>query len=463
MSKKTNNTKVCKFGGTSMANAETIGRVADIIKSDDTRRFVVVSAPGKRRSSDIKVTDLLYACHDALAGGGGYFDAAFEVVVKRFESIIKESGVKGVDIKAEKSDITRRVAALAKKGGKGIAEARDYLASRGEYLAAKLTAAVLGGGWEFIDAAEIIAFDQSGNFLPEKTNELCVKRLAKVIGGAVIPGFYGSVQGETPSRIKTFSRGGSDVSGAIIARAAGASVYENWTDVDGFLKADPRLVDSPKLIDVLTYKELRELSYMGANVLHPESIFPVRVSDIPINIRNTFNPDYKGTMIVPTKFFVKGCYEREKAGITGIAGRKDFVAIGVEKSMMNNELGFVRRILSVFERHGISIEHIPTGIDTVSVIVERIDEEVRESVIAGIAADCAPDNIEVIQGLALIAVVGHGMIRRTGAAADVFDVLAKAGINVRMIDQGSSELNIIIAVDNADFEKAIKALYGLVS
>jgi len=436
-----------------MANAETIAKVAAIVKGDKERRFVVVSAPGKRRPSDTKVTDLLYACHDALTAGSG-FEAALDVVIKRFEDIVTESGAKiKIGLKAEKAEIARRASALPQ------AEARDYLASRGEYLAAKVTAEILG--CEFIDAAEIIVFDKRGVFEAEATNKLCSARLDKVKHLAVIPGFYGSIQGDT-AKIKTFSRGGSDVSGAIIARAAGAGVYENWTDVDGFMKADPRVVDSPKLIDVLTYKELRELSYMGANVLHPESIFPVRVSDIPINIRNTFNPDYKGTMIVPTKYFVKGQYKREDASITGIAGKKDFVAVNVEKSMMNYELGFARRLLSVFEKHEISIEHIPTGIDTISIVAEGIGADIKGALVADINKECRPDSIEVIENLAMVAVVGHGMISRKGAAADIFGALAGAGVNIRMIDQGSSELNIIVAVDNADFEKALNALYGLV-
>ncbi|MCL2369654.1 MAG: aspartate kinase [Firmicutes bacterium] len=427
--------KVCKFGGTSMANAETIAKVAEIIKTDKSRKFVVVSAPGKRRPSDTKVTDLLYACADSKD-----FDEALSKVKERFDDIIKESKIK------LKLDYT-----MTKK------DTREYLASRGEYLAGKVMAQILG--YEFIDAAEIIKFDSKGNFLAEVTHNLCKKRFAKVKTGAVIPGFYGS---DDKGDIKTFSRGGSDVTGAIIARAIDAEVYENWTDVDGFLKCDPRIVDSPKLIDMLTYKELRELSYMGANVLHPEAIFPVRASDISINIRNTFNPKHEGTMIVPTKFFERGDYKRETATITGIAGKKDFVAINVEKSMMNNEVGFARRLLQVLEDDGVSVEHMPTGIDTICVVIDRAQfaKSSIQKVVDDVKKVCKPDRVTVVEDIALIAVVGHGMTARKGTAADVCGALADADVNIRMIDQGSSELNIIVAVDNKDFETALKALYG---
>ena len=461
-----------------MANADTIALVADIVKADKARRFVVVSAPGKREKTDIKVTDLLYSCAES-----GNFEQAFGKVKKRFEDIVKGFGSKvTLDINAEERKIAKWI-----QGKKCI---KDYLASRGEYLAAKIMADILG--YEFIDASEIIKFSFDGQFLADLTHDLTKARLAKVDKGAVIPGFYGSsVDGE--QYIKTFSRGGSDVTGAIIARAVDAVVYENWTDVDGFMKCDPRIVQDAKLIDVLTYKELRELSYMGANVLHPDSIFPVRAADIPINIRNTFNRKHYiadercqdlskgcsqgncselskacparlgGTMIVPTKFFSRGDYFRQNAPITGIAGKKDFVAVTVEKSMLNNEIGFVRKMLKVLEDDGISVEHIPTGIDTVCVVIDKAQFDSRQSlkkVVEDIQRECKPDTIAIIDNIALMAVVGHGMIARKGTAADICAALRDADINIRMIDQGSSELNIILAVDNKDFDKALKALYG---
>jgi len=460
--------KVCKFGGTSMANAETITQVAEIIKADKSRKFVIVSAPGKRQASDIKVTDLLYACADMRGKkfakvfyNNKNFKLEFEKVKGRFFDIIKKCKQKiDLDLDAEYDIINSWMDWYEHEAQTD--NIRDYFASRGEYLAGKVMAQILG--YEFIDSAEIIKFDDKGNFLSEVTHDLCRKKLAKVKIGAVIPGFYGSVYNSKSPHfdVRTFSRGGSDVTGAIIAGAADAEIYENWTDVDGFMKCDPRIVNNPKLIDMLTYKELRELSYMGANVLHPDSIFPVRAADISINIRNTFNPGHEGTLIVPTKRFIKGDYKREHSDITGIAGKKDFVAINVEKSMMNNEVGFVRRILQVLEDDGISIEHIPTGIDTICVVVEKSQFKGSfsiQKVVDDIRKECEPDTITVVENIALIAVVGHGMTARKGAAADVCGALADSDINIRMIDQGSSELNIIVAVDNKDFEKALQSLY----
>ncbi len=436
--------KVLKFGGTSMANADSIKQVASIIRADKQNRFTVVSAPGKREKSDIKVTDLLYACYNEKLETGKC-DKSLEVVKRRFDDII--DGLKiNLDMSPYFADIRNNINTGASK---------DYVASRGEYLSAILTAGYLD--LPFIDAAELIKFDMHGVFQSELTNEICAKKL-KNFKNAVIPGFYGQMPN---GEIKTFSRGGSDITGSIIARAAEAEVYENWTDVDGFLACDPRIVDNPVGISMLTYKELRELSYMGANVLHSDSIFPVRKCDIPINIRNTFNPSAQGTLIVPTKKYLSGEYKREERTVTGIAGKKDFVSIFMAKSMMNNELGFARRVLSVLERHNVSIEHMPSGVDTLSLIVDTAstDRDVLNRVVSDIKNECRPDSIEVMDNFALIAVVGHGMNRKKGTAAKVCGALSKADINIRMIDQGSSELNIIVAVENADYEKAIRALY----
>ncbi|MCL2797105.1 MAG: aspartate kinase [Firmicutes bacterium] len=436
--------KVLKFGGTSMANADSIRQVGTIIKSDPASRFVVVSAPGKREKADTKVTDLLYACFEKKQKTGAC-DDALAVVEKRFADIVSDLKIK-LDLRGEFDAIRNAINSGA---------SRDYAGSRGEYLSALVCAAFLG--LEFIDAALIIKFSSSGKFEAELTNETAAKRLA-ASKGAVIPGFYGAMP---DGSIKTFSRGGSDVTGSIIARAAGVSVYENWTDVDGFMTCDPRIVPDAALIDMLTYKELRELSHMGANILHSDSIFPVRKSDIPIHIRNTFNPGAKGTLIVPTKKYLAGAFFRNTRTVTGIAGRKDFIAIHMEKSMMNSEVGFARKVLSVLEEHNVSIEHMPSGIDTLSVIVDgtAVSDETLASTVSHMGTVCEPDNIEVVRDIALVAVVGHGMNRKKGTAAKVFSALYRAGVNIRMIDQGSSELNIIVGVENKDYETAIKALY----
>ena len=337
--------KVCKFGGSSMASGETIKKVADIIRSDKDRKYIVVSAPGKRFKEDIKITDSLLTAYSE-----------------------------------------------SKKG----------------------------------------------------------KRLADKVDGVVIPGFYGST---SSGQIRTFSRGGSDVSGAIIARAVKAEIYENWTDVNGFLTADPRIVENPKPIPELSYRELRELSYMGANVLHPESIFPVRKANIPINIKNTFDPTNPGTMILP------GVLQHERL-ITGIAGKKGFVSILIEKSMMNNEIGFTRKLLSVLENLNMSFEHLPSGIDTMTLIIA--DTEIGgklQELVGGIREAVSPDRLEIQSDLALIATVGHGMAYKPGTASRLFTALSRVGVNIKMIDQGSSELNIIVAVAGDDYEKAINAIY----
>lgn len=438
--------KVCKFGGTSMANAECIKRVRDIVLGDDSVKCVVVSAPGKRESGDTKVTDLLYACYDKLKAGEN-LDAAFKPIEDRFNSIISDLNL-DVDFSVYYREI---------KTALGNGASRDYAASRGEFLSALVLAELMG--WQCVDAKEFVCFDKNGNFLSEETDEKA-KEVFKRAERAVVPGFYGA----TPDgSVKTFSRGGSDITGAIAARALYADIYENWTDVDGFMKCDPRIVDNPEVMELITYKELRELSYMGANVLHPDSIFPVRKNDIPIHIRNTFNPSAKGTMIVPSKKFFLGAYDRKDSTVIGIAGKKDFVAINIEKSMMNNELGFARKVLEIIEKNGLCIEHMPSGIDTLSVIIDGSghNPEVFDKIVEEIKAVCHPDTIDIDRNLALIAVVGHGMSRKKGTATKVFNSLFKADINIRMIDQGSSELNIIIGVENnEDYENAIKALYA---
>ncbi|KMZ54949.1 aspartate kinase [Dorea sp. D27] len=431
--------KVVKFGGSSLASAAQFEKVGAIIRRDDARRYVVPSAPGKRTPNDTKVTDMLYSCY-----GQAIMEEEFEGQLKeiksRFKDIIK--GLKlDLSLDAEFKTIEEN---FSKKIG------RDYAASRGEYLNGIIMAAYLG--FEFIDAAEIIAFDESGEFDATVTNRILSERLAHT-ERAVIPGFYGAMPN---GKIKTFSRGGSDITGSIVAKAVHACMYENWTDVSGFLVADPRIVKNPKAIDVITYRELRELSYMGATVLHEDAIFPVRKEGIPINIRNTNIPEDKGTLIV------EGTCRKPRFTITGIAGKKDFASITVEKAMMNSEVGFCKKVLEVFEENEISIEHMPSGIDTMTIFVHQDEfEEKEQKVIAGIHRAVEPDFLELESDLALIAVVGRGMRATRGTSGRIFSALAHANVNVKMIDQGSSELNIIIGVRNHDFEAAVRALYDI--
>lgn len=423
-----------------MADALSITKSANIVKSDPERKYVVVSAPGKVNGED-KITDMLISCYETVRKGGSCADILSKVQ-NRFNNIIKDLNLK-IDLTEQFDKIRKDIDSGANK---------DYTASRGEYLMALVFADLLG--YEFVDAENIIKFYPDKTFDSEYTNDYTAKVLNELKEkGAVVPGFYG----RTPDgAICTFSRGGSDVTGSILARAAKADLYENWTDVNGFMMCDPRIVKDPKKIDVLTYKELRELSYMGATVLHPESIFPVRRADIPINIKNTFEPENSGTMIVPSENYTG----QNGRIITGIAGKKDFTAIFIEKSMMNSELGFARKALSVLEHYDVSIEHMPTGIDTMSLIIESGNLEGKlDHILARLQAILNPDHIEVLEHISMIATVGHGMSKRKGTAAKLFGALYQAGINIRMIDQGSSELNIIIGVDNNDFEKAIEAIY----
>ena len=431
--------KVVKFGGSSLANAEQFQKVGDIIRSEESRRYVVPSAPGKRFSADTKVTDLLYVCYDKAEAGEDFSDILTEIK-SRFYEIIK-----GLNLDLSLEEEFRQIEADFKAHA-----GKEYAASRGEFLNGKVMAAYLG--YEFIDSATVIRFDKNGNFDADKTDKLLAKRLQKC-ERAVIPGFYGGMEDGT---VKTFSRGGSDVTGSLVAKAIHADIYENWTDVSGFLVTDPRIVENPAVIETITYRELRELSYMGATVLHEDAIFPVRKEGIPINIRNTNRPEDKGT------FIVESTCRKPKYVITGIAGKKGFCSINIEKSMMNSEVGFGRKVLQVFEDQGISFEHVPSGIDTMTIYVHQDEfEEKEQQVIAGIHRAVQPDFVEMESDLALIAVVGRGMKSQRGTAGRVFSALAHAHVNVKMIDQGSSELNIIIGVENRDFETAVKAIYDI--
>ena len=430
--------KVVKFGGSSLADAEHFKQVAKIIKADDARKYVVPSAPGKRNSADTKVTDMLYKCYDMIRNNEN-IDEQFAKIAERYNGIIAELGL-NFDISGELDYVKN---AMLHHSG------RDYAASRGEYLNGLILAKYIG--YDFVDAENVIFFKEDGSFDEDKTNREMRDEL-KRHRAAVIPGFYGITPNGT---IKTFSRGGSDITGSIVARAVDADLYENWTDVSGFMMADPRIVENPCSIDTITYRELRELSYMGATVLHDEAIFPVRYAGIPINIRNTNRPEDAGTMIVPHAH----SYDKNRV-ITGIAGRKGYSVITIEKDMMNAEIGFGRRVLEVFEENDISFEHLPSGVDTMSVVLEtkQIDD-IRDRLLNRIQRTVRPDSISIEDGLALIAVVGRGMVKTKGTAARVFDAISGADINIKMIDQGSSELNIIVGVEEADFERAMNAIY----
>jgi len=431
--------KVVKFGGSSLADAEQVKKAAAIIKEEKERRYVVPSAPGKRSSGDTKVTDMLYQTYD-LAEADENFDKELLAIKARYDEIILGLGL---DFSLDYEFRTIKDNFKNKAG-------RDYAASRGEYLNGRIMAAYLG--YEFVDAAEVIRFDEDGTFDPVTTAKLMKKRLEKT-DNAVIPGFYGALADGT---VKTFSRGGSDITGSIVAGAIKADVYENWTDVSGFMVADPRIINHPESIDTITYRELRELAYMGASVLHEDAIFPVRKEGIPINIRNTNDPKASGTWIV------ESTCQKSKYVITGIAGKKGFCSVNIEKDLMNSEIGFGRKVLQAFEDYGLSFEHVPSGIDTLTVFVhqdEFMDKE--QQVVSAIHRMADPDTIDIESDIALIAVVGRGMKSTRGTAGRIFSALAHANVNVKMIDQGSSELNIIIGVANQDFETAIKAIYDI--
>ncbi len=431
--------KVVKFGGSSLASAGQFAKVGDIIRSDESRKYVVPSAPGKRNEKDEKVTDMLYRCY-AQAEADEDFKIQLRKIKDRYDSIIN-----GLNLKISLEEEFKKIAEnFAKKAGS------DYAASRGEYLNGIIMAAYLG--YEFIDAAEVVFFDKNGEFDPEKTDKVLSRKLKKC-ERAVIPGFYGAKE---DGSVCTFSRGGSDITGSIVAKAVRADIYENWTDVSGFLVADPRIIENPQVIKVITYRELRELSYMGATVLHEDAVFPVRKAGIPINIRNTNAPEEEGTLIVEST-----CHH-SKYTITGIAGKKGFVAVNIDKDMMNSEVGFCRKVLTAFEQNGISFEHMPSGIDTMTVFVHQEEFEGKEQqVLSAIHRLAQPDTIDLEADLALIAVVGRGMRATRGTAGRIFSALSHVNVNVKMIDQGSSELNIIIGVANNDFETAIAAIYDI--
>ncbi len=429
--------KVLKFGGSSVADAIQLAKIKKIVEDDEDRKYIVVSAPGKRYEQDNKITDLLYLCKTHIEHNLPY-EQVFQVICDRYTVMEMKLGI-NAGLEKEYDKIRQELS-------RGASD--EYMASRGEYLNGIVTAAMLG--YDFIDPAGLICFDQSGNFLEEETD----KRLKKVLSEherAVIAGFYGS---DLEGNIKTFSRGGSDITGAIVAKAVGADIYENWTDVSGFLMADPRIVKNPKPIEKISYSELRELAYMGASVLHEDAIYPAKVSGIPINIRNTNDPENKGTVISAEMS------EGEDRTITGIAGSRDFSVIAIYKNGMSKELGFFRKLSSILEDNNISIEHMPSSIDTVSVIVPTKELNVkREKVIDEIKRSLLPDKIDVFDDMSLIATVGAGMSKRLGVSAKLFTALAEAQVNVRMIDQGSSEMNIIVGVENRDFENAVRAIY----
>ena len=430
---------VTKFGGSSLANDEQFRKVRSILELEPTRQYLVPSAPGKRYPADEKVTDLLYLCHE-LASEGKPFEEQFVKIRERYLSIAQHLHLK-VDIESALTEVAR-----------GIAEGRnrDWCASRGEYLCGLLIADYLG--WRFVDAAKGIRFREDGTLDDDRTQEL-LSELLKDREPAVIPGFYGARE---DGEVVTFSRGGSDITGALVARAVGADVYENWTDVSGFLMADPRIIDGPAEISSITYKELRELSHMGASVLHEDTMFPVHRAGIPTNIRNTNKPYHPGTMIsknAPNEISVPT--------ITGIAGHRGYSVINLEKSMMNSEVGFGRKVLSVLEEYGISFEHMPTGIDSMCVVVKsELLAPHREEILSRLEKMVENSgSVSIADHLSIIATVGRGMVHNCGTAARLFSAMSRARINVRMIDQGSSELSIIVGVNDSDFEATVRAIY----
>ncbi len=430
-------TIVTKFGGSSLADSAHFKKVKKIIENNSKRKFVIPSAPGKRFSKDFKITDLLYLCH-AHVNSSIPLDDVFQLISDRYNSIVSELNLNlNLDyyLNIIKTDIEN-----------GASE--DYTASRGEYLNGIILANYLD--IDFIDAKDVIKFNKFGSLNINETYSLLKDKLSQH-KCAVIPGFYGS---DENGEIVTFSRGGSDITGALVAASINAKLYENWTDVSGFLMADPRIVNNPKKIKTITYGELRELSYMGASVLHEEAVFPVKNSGIPINIRNTNEPENEGTLIVKNE-------TKHKNPITGIAGKQNFTVLSIEKSMMNSELGFCRKILTVLEQHGVSFENMPSGIDSVSVVISDSNlKNKTEIIVEEIKRCCNPDSVVVYPNMALIATVGNGMAYSKGVAAKIFTALAEANINIRMIDQGSSEINVLVGIENDDFEKGINAIYN---
>ena len=432
--------KVAKFGGSSLADAAQFQKVKSIVSSDPARRLIVVSASGKRHKDDNKITDLLYLCHAHLQYSVSC-EQVFSMIETRYLDIKRE-----LDLQV---DIERDFARLRQKLDKSLSV--DELVSRGEYLTARMMAEYLG--YDFVDAAALVCFDYDGKLNIDKTYEAIREALA-VHDRIVMPGFYGSL----PSgRIKVLSRGGSDISGALLAAAAGADIYENWTDVSGILMADPRIIDNPRRIDTITYPELREMAYMGANVLHEGAIYPVKDAGIPINIRNTNAPDDPGTIICDEESAMP---VQDDPLITGLTGKKNFTVVTVSKNQQEDNLGIIRRTLEIFEKYRVEVEHIPSGIDSFSVVVasDQVESCIYD-IVGEIRAVCRPADIRVIDSMALVAVVGRGMSYRPGVSGRLFAALGDAQVNIRMIAQGSDELNIIVGVENKDFERALRTIY----
>ena len=431
--------KVLKFGGSSVADADQIRKIKAIVEADPQRRYVVVSAPGKRYSGDSKVTDLLFMLWAQIEHNIPY-DALLDTIMKRYTSIEDDLGI-DAGIKARFDEIRNNIE-------KGCTE--SYIVSRGEFLSAVLISKCLG--YDFVDAEGKVLFDARGRLLADETDKALSEALSQH-EHAVIPGFYGSSVAD--GKICLLSRGGSDVTGSLVARAAGASIYENWTDVSGMLMADPRVVDGPKPIRHISYMELRELSYMGASVLHEDAVFPARMSDIPINIRNTNAPEEPGTIIS------KNGDDKSPEIISGIAGKKGFTVISIYKNMMNKEIGFVRRALAIIEDQHVNFDHIPTGIDSLSMVIESSElEDKLDDILAEFRHQLKPDDITVEDNIALIAVVGLRMHRSLGVAARICSALADSGINIRMLNQGTNEINVIVGVEDEDFEKSTKVIYN---
>lgn len=432
---------VAKFGGSSLADAGQFKKVADIIKADPCRKYIVASAPGKRFGDDIKVTDMLYSCYEQ-ARSGNSFEGELKNIRSRYEDIVKGLGVE-FDLDSEFETIEQHLSSAPEK---------DYMASRGEYLNSKILAAYLGFG--FVDAADCVCFDENGHLDDDKTDDRFWETL-KDREYVVVPGFYGSMPDGT---IHTFSRGGSDITGSLIARAIKADMYENWTDVSGMLSADPRIVKDPRPIESISYRELRELSYMGASVMHESAVFPVRKANIPLNIRNTNRPEDRGTIISAEMPRIPRKYK-----VAGIAGKKGFSAVLVETPSMNEEVGFGAHLLEIFARHNVSFEHLPTGIDTMSVVVHKDEfDKARNEILDDISNELNPESLYVEDGLALVAVVGMGMAYSRGTAARITRALADSRVNIKMIDQGSTEINMIFGVDEADYEVAINSIYNAI-
>lgn len=430
------NTIVTKFGGSSLADSIHFKKVKNILESNPERKYIIPSAPGKSSFKDFKITDLLYLCH-AHVKSGISLDDVFKLISERYKSIVDDLNL-NLDLTSYLNIIKTDI-----ENGASV----DYTASRGEYLNGIILANYLN--IDFIDAKDVIKFNKYGTLNIEETYVALKDKLSNH-ERAVIPGFYGSNE---HGDIVTFSRGGSDITGALIAASINAKLYENWTDVSGFLMADPRIVNNPKKIKTITYGELRELSYMGASVLHEEAVFPVRTSGIPINIRNTNEPENEGTLIVSNEI-------KHENTITGIAGKQNFTVLSIEKSMMNSELGFCRKILTILEQNGVSFENMPSGIDTVSVVISDSNlKNKTEIIVEEIKRACNPDSVVVYPNMALIATVGTGMAYTKGVASKIFTALAESDINIRMIDQGSSEINVLVGIENDDFEKGINAIY----